>query len=141
MNTTFKQVLAYCQVQKINLSAQQELILMIISQATSAVSSHEILTNLIQHNPKANRMTIHRALDLLIKANLIHKIQVNQTYSLCQHLSDHSCQLFICLKCAKQIEVHSHQICQPLNQASNEHSFTLANPLEITGYCAQCRSL
>ena len=71
MNTTFKQVLAYCQVQKINLSAQQELILMIISQATSAVSSHEILTNLIQHNPKANRMTIHRALDLLIKANLI----------------------------------------------------------------------
>lgn len=141
MNIMFKQVLSYCQARQINLSPQQELILMIISQTTTPLSSHEILTNLLEHNPKANRMTIHRGLEVLIKANLIHKIQVNQTYSLCQHLSDHNCQLFICLKCGKQTEVHSHQICQALTQASNEHNFTLASPLEITGYCQQCHML
>lgn len=138
MNITFKQVIDYCQARQINLSPQQELILMIISQATIPLSSHEILTSLLEHNPRANRMTIHRALEILIKANLIHKIQVNQTYSLCQHLSDHNCQLFICLKCGKQTEVHSHKICQALMQASDEYNFILASPLEITGYCQQC---
>lgn len=139
MNITFKQVIDYCQARQINLSPQQKLILMIISQTTIPLSSHEILTSLLEHNPRANRMTIHRALEILIKANLIHKIQVNQTYSLCQHLSDHNCQLFICLKCGKQTEVHSHKICQALTQAGDEYNFILASPLEITGYCQRCQ--
>lgn len=138
MPDLFQNAQQFCVQQKINLTPQYELVLQIIANSTTALTSNEILNQLLQHNAKANRMTIHRALDCLLKYNLIHKIQVNQTYSLCQHLSDHSCQLFVCLKCGKQIEIHSHSICQALRQASAEYNFTLANPLEITGYCLEC---
>lgn len=138
MVNLFQQAQEFCLQQKITLTPQHELVLKIIANSKIALSSNEILGHLIIQNPKANRMTIHRALENLLKYNLIHKIQVNQTYSLCQHLSDHSCQLFVCLNCGKQIEIHSHIICQALKQASHEYNFRLENPLEITGYCGSC---
>ncbi len=138
MLNLLQQVQEFCLKQQITLTPQHELVLQIIANSKIALSSNEILSHLIKYNPKANRMTIHRALESLLKYNLIHKIQVNQTYSLCQHLSDHSCQLFVCLNCGKQIEIHSHVICQALKQASNEYDFILENPLEITGYCKFC---
>ena len=143
MNITFKQVIDYCQARQINLSPQQELILMIISQATIPLSSHEILTSLLEHNPRANRMTIHRALEFLIDVELIHKIAFNHTYKLCAHLyckHDHHCQILICQKCGNQTEIHNPQVTGALLEISKTHNFKLANPVEITGSCAKCQT-
>ena len=139
MKNDFNLILAYCQQHGISLTAQQELVLKAIHTTETPLSSTDILQNLFKTNPRANRMTIHRACEYLAQVGLIHKIQINQTYTLCQHLSDHSCQLLICLNCGKQIEVHSHAICQALDKACLEYGFNLANPLEITGICAECR--
>lgn len=139
MTLTFAQILQYCTDKQIDLTTQQLLVLEILYvNSPTTMTSADILDAMLAHNPTANRMTIYRALDYLIKQNLIHKIQANNTYSICQHLSDHSCQILVCLKCGNQIEVHSHTICQALNKAATENQFIFANPLEITGYCMSC---
>lgn len=138
MTTNLAEIFNYCSRNQISLSHQQELILKIIAEHNNAIAANEILTQLVQINPKANRMTIHRALEYLISLNLIHKIQFNNTYTLCNHLNEHSCQLLVCQLCGSQIELHSEEIRQTLLKASEKFNFTIGNPLEIMGYCAQC---
>lgn len=139
MTYTFQQVLAYCKSKQISLTNQQELILKIIQESSQPLTSVEILDLLHVQNPTANRMTIYRTIEYLIRNNLIHKVQSNNTYTLCQHPSDHSCQILVCTKCGVQHEIHSHQICSSLDLIQLEYGFTFSNPLEITGICDKCR--
>ncbi len=138
MTINLTEILDYCAQNQISLSHQQELILKIIAEQNGAIAANEILAQLVQINPKANRMTIHRALEYLISINLIHKIQFNSTYTLCNHLNEHSCQILVCQLCGSQTELHSEEIRQTLLKASEKFNFTIGNPLEIMGYCAQC---
>lgn len=131
-------VLKYCDSHKIHVTSQQVLILEIIVASPKAVTANEILVKLKEANPKANRMTIHRALEYLVKANLIHRIVYNLTYKLCNHLSTHNCQILICQKCGRQIELHSENLRQTLADAGTSHGFVISNPIEITGYCKEC---
>lgn len=139
MAYTFQQVIAYCNSKQISLTNQQKLILKIIQESSQPLTSVEILDLLHTQNPTANRMTIYRAIEYLIKNNLIHKVQSNNTYTLCQHPSDHSCQILVCTKCGTHYEIHSHQICSSLDFIQLEYGFVFSNPLEITGTCQKCR--
>mgnify|MGYP003396766036 CR=1 FL=1 len=137
---TLNNLLDYCNINNIKLSEQQVLILDMIFQAIIPISAAELLEQLKHINSKANRMTIHRALDKLTEQNLVHKIQYNNTYSICQHISNHNCQILVCIKCTQQVEIHSHQLCHSLNKLSQEHQFNVASPIEITGICKQCKN-
>jgi len=141
MKLSTAQLFDYCKNQQINLTSQQSLIIGIIANNQEPLTAHDILLNLRQINPKANRMTIHRALEFLIKAELIHKVTFNHTYKLCNHLycnHEHHCQILICQICGKQIEVHNPQVTLVLQEASKTHGFIITNPVEITGKCQQC---
>lgn len=138
-SANFTQLLQLCQQKSIVLSTQQELILQIIFVQQSPMSSSSILEQLIIYNPTANRMTIYRALEYLIEHKLVHKIQSQNTYTICKQISDHSCQILVCTQCGAEVEIHSHSICSALDSVQAEYNFTFANPLEILGLCANCR--
>ncbi len=138
MNLIFKDITNYCNDAQITLSEQQALVLQIICQHEEAVNAQEILENLKTINTKANRMTIHRALEYLNKAGIIHKISFNNTYVPCTHLEQHNCQLLVCIKCNKKIEFSSSKILQSLKKAAQEYHFFINSPLEIMGYCQGC---
>ncbi|MDD3265706.1 MAG: transcriptional repressor [Burkholderiales bacterium] len=125
--------------QTIELTTQQSLILKLLTENNAPISSADILSMMQKDNPKANRMTIHRALEKLIDNGLIHKIQLNNTYTICQHLSDHNCQLLVCIKCGSQTEIHSHKMCHALESVEISHKFQFINPLEINGICEKCQ--
>lgn len=132
----------YCSRRNIKLSAQQELILTIIGNNSQALTITQILGVLAADNPKANRMTIHRAVEYLTTLGLIHKISLNHTYALCSNLNQfhqQSCQLLVCQKCGSQQEIHSHKICEALAETSQLYNFAFASPLEITGICSKCQ--
>lgn len=139
MLKTFNDLLQHCQQQMISLTNQQELILQIVYQHDTALTSNDILKLLQNQNPTANRMTIYRAIEYLLEQKLIHKIQLNNTYTICKHPSDHSCQILVCTKCGKQQEIHSHPICSALDNLQLQYGFTFSNPLEITGICRNCQ--
>lgn len=135
-----QEVIKYCNTHNINITSQQALILEIIVLNAGAITANEILQKLKENNPKANRMTIHRSLDYLVKANLIHRITFNLTYKLCNHLSTHICQILICQQCGYQIELHLDHIQEALAAASKNYCFEISNPIEITGLCKKCLS-
>ena len=132
------EIMSYCKSHNINITSQQALILEIIVANNEPITANEILLKLKESNPKANRMTIHRGLDYLVKANLIHRILYNLTYKLCNHLDTHGCQILICQKCGQQIELHLDHVKETLAKVSASHDFVISNPIEITGYCKKC---
>ncbi|RTL00063.1 MAG: transcriptional repressor [Proteobacteria bacterium] len=139
MLENFDELRKYCEQLAIHLTNQQELILQIVYEHDTGLTSNDILKLLQCQNPTANRMTIYRAIEYLLEQKLIHKIQSNNTYTICKHPSDHSCQILVCTICGQQQEIHSHQICAALDNLRNNYGFAFSNPLEITGICHQCR--
>jgi Fur family zinc uptake transcriptional regulator len=136
--TILNNIISYCNSQAINLTEQQSLVLKIICQNNDSVAAHEILDRLKTINTKANRMTIHRALDFLNKIGVIHKISFNNTYVPCTHLDAHNCQILVCTKCAKKIEFSSPEIFLSLKQFGEQNDFFITTPVEIMGYCKDC---
>ena len=126
--------------QNTELTTQQSLILDLLKKNNIPISSADILLIMQKDNPKANRMTIHRALDKLIEIGLIHKIQLNNTYTICQHPSDHNCQLLVCIECGGKSEIHSHEMCHILERLEKSNHFKFINPLEINGICEKCQA-
>lgn len=126
----------------VSLTKQQKCVFDLVQHAQKPISMVEILALLRQDNPKANRMTIHRALDYLQEKELIHKITFNQTYTLCKQLhshQQHNCQLLVCQKCKQQIEVHNHQVCLVIENLLREQQFVLKAPIEFIGICKNCQ--
>ena len=138
VNKTFQIIVNYCKAQDILLTEQQSLVLKIICCHDEAVAAHKILESLKVINAKANRMTIHRALEYLNKIGVVHKISFNNTYVPCTHLNEHNCQLLVCIKCGKKIEFSSAEIFASLKQSGEEHEFFISTPIEIMGYCKEC---
>lgn len=144
MNNDLATIQHYCASQQIKLTAQQELVLSTISKNDHPPTIAQILAELVKDNPKANRMTIHRALEYLTTIGLIHKIALNHTYALCSNFNQfhhQSCQILICQKCGTQIEIHSHKICEALAEAASSNDFSFISPLEIIGLCYRCQQL
>lgn len=139
INKNYKNIISYCHKQAINITEQQLLVLQIICHSNVAIAAHEILNNLKKVNAKANRMTIHRALDYLNKIGVIHKITFNNTYVPCDHLStEHNCQILVCTKCNTKIEFNSAKLFSSLKIAGEEHEFLISTPIEIMGLCKSC---
>ena len=138
MNNTFQSIQNYCHTEKIPLTEQQLLVLQIICAQNTAIAAHEILDNLKTINAKANRMTIHRALEYLNKVAVIHKISFNNTYVPCTHPEEHNCQLLVCIKCGRKIEFNSGEVFSALKKAGKIHEFMISTPIEIMGYCNDC---
>lgn len=138
MTSHFKQLIKYCNLNAIALTEQQTLILKIVCEYNQPINAQTILQALQKKNPTANRMTIHRTLDYLNKSGIIHKISFNNTYVSCEHVTQHNCQLLVCEKCGKKIEIHAKQIVSAILESSNEHDFSITNPIEIMGFCKNC---
>ena len=138
MHNIFHAIIDYCSEKKILLTQQQYLVLQIICEHKEAIAAHQILENLKLNNAKANRMTIHRALEYLSKMEVIHKISFNNTYVACTHLAGHRCQLLVCIKCSKKIEFSSSEVFEALKLSSEGLGFHIKTPIEIMGVCNEC---
>jgi Fe2+ or Zn2+ uptake regulation protein len=122
----------------IKLTKQQAEVLNLIITYKESLTAHEILIELRKINPKANRMTIYRSLEHLVKINIIHKIDCNNTYKLCSQSTHYGCQIFICEVCNKQLEIHSDEIENIIKNTSNLYQFHISNPIQIKGKCIDC---
>ena len=139
MQNIFQSILNHCAKESISLTEQQSLILKIICEHKEALHAHQILESLKPNNAKANRMTIHRALEYLSNMEIIHKISYNNTYVACTHLAEHKCQLLVCIKCGKKIEFSSSEVFDALKHAGEKQGFHIKTPIEIMGFCDGCR--
>lgn len=123
-------------------SIRRTLLEMIYSQ-NGDLTAYELLHLFREVNPKAESMTVYRALDFLQKQHLIHRLASKSAYAACDipHESHHA-HFLLCEKCGQSQEVQSKSLEKIAKNLSSEYHFNLSNkPIEIVGTCKSCSRL
>lgn len=86
--------------------------------------------------------TIYRALEFLIEAGLIHRINALNAYIGCTSPSEkHPSYFFICTECNMASEVNNKEIEQQITQAGAQEGFRIQQQwLEVLGICQNCHT-
>jgi len=136
----------YCQQHALKLTPWRTNVLDIMSEQKKPLTAYEILDLLKERNPKAQVMSVYRVLDFLQVHGLVHRIESQNAFMLCHHLSkkdacaDHVSQWFICKDCGHTIENTNDELDQLIEKMAAEHHFTITAPtIELIGLCAHCQ--
>ena len=124
------------------LTPKRKLVLMQLINAEKLLSAYEI-ADLVNENveKKMPVMSIYRMLDFLTSVNLVHKIDSQNKFIACKHITcdhDHFLpQFLICHRCNKVKEISLSS--SVINEITTFSDFKLTNPvLEIKGECQKC---
>ncbi|MBF6058773.1 Fur family transcriptional regulator [Thiomicrorhabdus heinhorstiae] len=142
------QVRIQCQNNGVKLTPLREQVLRIMLQNTQPQSAYEILQSYQnEYNPKAQPMTIYRALNFLEQIDAVHRLSSTRQYIVCDHLghghSHHGfTQFLICDECGQLQEIEMEEsIWQKLLNEAAAYQFTPnSTAIEIHGLCRQCAS-
>lgn len=137
----------HCQRQDKRLTQQRRQILSLILETTSPATAYQLLDDLKQkYHPNAQPPTIYRALEFLLDAGLIHRIEANNTYLACDHIqcshAHQPTQFLLCDVCgaATETTLKPEQI-KAMKESAAQYGFVLnEKSLELHGTCEHCRS-
>ena len=103
--------------------------------------AEEIYFTLIKRGIKVSRATVYRTIDVLVKNNLIEKLEIgdgkarfeyNEKYKHHDHL--------ICTSCGKIIEFHDNGIENLQRSIANKYGFELIHHShQLFGICKDCK--
>jgi len=109
-----------------------------LSKLNTSISAYDLLERLNNHGHSFNISTIYRVLDFWIDVGVVHKVDSNNTYLICNdsHV-DHFHVLLHCDSCETVEE--SCEISSKVTIASNKN-FTpkKGQVIELHGLCSNC---
>lgn len=124
-------------------------VLEILSEAHRAMGAYEILDRLKAEGLGAQPPVAYRALDFLIAAGFVHKVERLNAYVACCHPEDghgdaqghqNGACFLICATCRKVAEVEDGALEIAVAQAAAGRGFAIRRTvLEIEGTCPACR--
>jgi len=140
MNDALKTAEKVCVEKGVRLTALRKRILEIICTSHKAVGAYALLDIFKQEDPKAKPVTIYRALDFLMDAGLVHKIESLNAYIACMQAGNqHKTAILICDECSNAYEIEASSFYEGLFQASKEQNFSPDYLIvELHGRCAKC---
>ncbi len=141
INDALKSAEKICQQKNIRLTPIRRRIFELVWSNHKAVGAYELLETLHLEDPKAKPVTIYRALDFLLKAGLVHKIQSLNAFIGClkPEIAHHSV-LLICNQCQKTDEIEAQQAYDNIYQLAEKNSFMPQHiSLELHGCCKNCQ--
>ncbi len=108
-----------------------------------AIGAYELLDLFRQQDPKAKPVTIYRALDFLMTAGLVHKIESLNAFIAClQAETQHKSAILICDQCKNAYEINATSVYESLFALSESVQFEPQNlTLELHGLCASCKKV
>ncbi len=130
-----------CTAQNIRLTPARKRILELICSNHQAIGAYQLLDQLKQEDHKAKPATIYRALDFLMAAGLVHKVESLNAYIGCLTAEkDHHSAILICDQCHNAYEINAESIYQNLFAMSQTHDFQPKQLiLELHGVCTNCK--
>lgn len=135
-----------CSTNGVVLTKIRHRVLSLLVDSTVPLSAYDIVNlhnEVFAQNIQA--MTVYRVLDYLTHANLAHRLNYNNKYMSCSHLSccdEHGLsQFFICTKCNK---VHESPLDDAIIALIQGHASDIGHEvvtphLEVEGICESCR--
>lgn len=117
-------------------------VLDILWTSHAPLGAYEILARLPRGERAPGPMTVYRALDFLVGAGLVHRLDSLNAFIGCPQAADeHTGPLLVCRRCQRVEEMSGDGVARALRKAAAEHGFAADMPVEVKGLCAACREL
>lgn len=131
-----------CLKKNVRLTEIRKHILKLICASHKAIGAYELLDLFREQDPKAKPVTIYRALDFLMEAGLVHKIESLNAFIAClQAEHQHKSAILICDQCKNAYEIDATSVYENLFSLSEAVKFKPQYlTLELHGICASCQN-
>jgi Fur family zinc uptake transcriptional regulator len=118
-------------------------VLELVWSSHKPVGAYDILQELNAQGRKAAPPTVYRALEFLIEAELVHRLDsLNAFVGCADPSSSHSGQFLICRSCRSVAELDDGDIRSVVQKAASDLGFSAVRQmLEIQGICEACQKL
>ncbi len=131
----------YCRKRGLRLTSTRRRVLEIIWRGHEPVKAYDILDELNRAGRRAAPPTVYRALDFLMGASLVHRIDSLNAFVGCPLAAgEHTAQLLVCSQCETVTEIDDPAIRVVLDRGAARHGFRLQpQTVEVRGICPRCR--
>ena len=123
------------------LTKNQALVFETLARAKTPMSAYTILDQLRDNGFRAP-LQVYRALDKLLEAGLIHRLESMNAFVACSHEQCHAAGLIafaICENCGQVLEFADAAVSRHLTDWAQDHKFNVAKTtIEIRGACNTC---
>ncbi|MDJ0760089.1 MAG: Fur family transcriptional regulator [Woeseiaceae bacterium] len=130
-----------CSEQDLRFTALRRRVLELVWEEHKPVGAYDILKRLRDESLTAAPPTVYRALEFLMDAGLVHRLDSLNAFVGCPDpRSDHCGQFLICNECRAVVELDDAEIADMLEAKAEEMGFSVNRQmLEIQGLCESCR--
>lgn len=132
----------HCQQQGVKLTALRRQVLELVLGYQGVVKAYQVLADLQRMRGIAAPPTVYRALDFLVAAGLLHKVDALNGYIVCHHVGcNHEGLILVCAECGKVEELDATPMLDVLRQQAGQAGFAIGpQNLMLTGRCQECRA-
>jgi Fur family transcriptional regulator, zinc uptake regulator len=131
---------AYCRERGEKLTPIRRKVLELLLTSGRATKAYSLLDEMRQIHPGSAPPTVYRALDFLLSAGLVHRIESINAFTVCHDLTQ--CQhgiLVVCQQCGNVTELHEPKLRQALVTQIEGAGYRLAgDDIELKGLCSDC---
>jgi Fur family zinc uptake transcriptional regulator len=130
-----------CKEKGLRFTPLRRRVLELVWTSHKPVGAYDILQKLNREGRKAAPPTVYRALEFLIEAELVHRLDsLNAFVGCADPSSSHTGQFLICRACRSVAELDDSDISNVVQQAASDLGFTAVQQmLEIQGLCRACQ--
>jgi Fur family zinc uptake transcriptional regulator len=131
-----------CKERELQLTAIRKRVLELIWERHAPIGAYAILGSLKKGEGALAPPTVYRALEFLLDAGLIHRVDALNAFIGCESPEHaHSGLLLVCSSCSRVEEIEDPGLARLVGQKAQDAGFTAQpQPFEIKGQCAKCRA-
>lgn len=130
-----------CAAEGLRLTPLRKRVLQLVWSGHRPVGAYDVLESLSTSGKRAAPPTVYRALEFLMEAGLVHRLDSLNAYIGCPDPSEpHSGQFLICRQCRRVTEIDSAPVNSQVAAIAEANGFLAEQQmLEVQGICADCR--
>lgn len=131
---------AVCAERGLRLTAIRRRVLELIWANHQPTKAYDLLARINAERGNAAPPTVYRALDFLLEAGLVHKIESQNAFIGCAVNHDRNPpKFFICRECGRAAEIQSRDIDDAIASEAEQTGFVVDHQtIEVDGLCAAC---
>jgi Fur family ferric uptake transcriptional regulator len=123
------------------ITPQRRLVLQILAEARGHLDASEIYERGRRRDARLSLSTVYRALSVLKETGVVRELHLDDKHHHYELDGKDEHSHLVCLACGRVIEVDSTAFAGAAMAAGELHGFEIASAqVELSGYCAECRS-